>query len=157
MTKTVFLLRHATAADHSNDRMRSLTKVGQRQAESIGQWMKKNFLPIDIIFSSSAKRARTTAELCAEAAGHDKEIQIIDHLYDADVTTFLEIIRGLDDEIRAVMMVGHNPEISGVVRALMGQSVRMENSELVGITLVIASWSDVGNGTGVFEFKQLPI
>lgn len=98
--KTVLLLRHASAENGPNDKKRPLTKEGRRQASSIGRWMAKRFVPVDAIFTSSAKRAAQTAELCAEAAGYEEEIQETDILYDTDISTYLESLKVLENEIR---------------------------------------------------------
>jgi hypothetical protein len=58
--------------------------------------MAKHFIPVDVLISSSAKRARQTAEICAEAAGLDEEVFLSDDLYDVDAGAYLEAIRGLD-------------------------------------------------------------
>jgi len=120
--------------------------------------MAKHFVPIDVIFCSSAKRARQTAELCAEAAGYEEvEIHTLEALYDADISSYLEAIQGLGDEIRSAMFVGHNPEISGVVAVLTGESVGMGNSVLVSITLLIVSWALLQKGSGELDWVQAPV
>lgn len=87
--KTVLLLRHAAAANDPDDKKRPLTSNGRHQATSIGRWMAKHFVAVDAIFSSSAKRARQTAEVCAEAAGLDEEVFFSDDLYDTNVGAYL--------------------------------------------------------------------
>ena len=155
--KTVLLLRHAIAANDPDDQKRPLTVHGQHQATSIGRWMAKHFVPIDAIFSSSAKRARLTAEICAEAAGLDLEVSLSDDLYDADAGAYLEAIKGLTDDIRSVLFVGHNPEISGVATLLTGESVAMGNAVLVSINLPITSWADVQERVGELDQVIAPV
>lgn len=94
--KTVLLLRHAAAANDPDDKKRPLTIHGWHQATSIGRWLAKHFVAVDAIFSSSAKRARQTAELLAEVADLDLEVFLSDDLYDVDAGAYLEAIRGLD-------------------------------------------------------------
>ena len=144
------------AANDPNDKKRPLTAHGRHQATSIGRWMAKNFVPIDAIFSSSAKRAKQTAEICAEAAGLDLEVFLSDDLYDADVYAYLTAIKALADDIRSVLFVGHNPEISGVVRALTKESVGLENSVLVSITFPIFSWVDIHTSVGKIDCMKTP-
>jgi phosphohistidine phosphatase len=156
MGKTVLLLRHAAAENGPNDKKRPLTKEGRRQAESIGRWMSKNFVPVDAIFSSSAKRAVQTAELCAEAAGYEEAIQEYDALYDTDISTYMETLKDLENKIRSVIFVGHNPEISGVVKILAGEYVPMANSQLVCISLPIILWTDIQKNIGVLDWMKMP-
>lgn len=154
--KTVLLLRHASAANDPDDKKRPLTLHGRYQATSIGRWMAKHFVPIDAIFSSSAKRAVQTAELCVEAAGYEDEIQVSSALYDTDISAYLKTLKELDDEIRSVMFVGHNPEISGVVKMLAGEYIPMTSSQLVCISLPIISWTDVQKNIGELDWMQMP-
>ncbi len=69
----------------------------------------------------------------------------------------LEAIKGLADDIRSVLFVGHNPEISGVAKILTGKSVAMGNAVLVSISMPITSWSDVQERVGELDRVLTPV
>jgi len=155
--KTVLLLRHAVAANDPNDKKRPLTAHGRQQATSIGRWMANHFVTVDTIISSSAKRARQTAEICAEITGFDEEVFLSEDLYEADAGTHLEAIKGLADDIRSVLFVGHNPEISGVATLLTGKSVAIGNAMLVIINLPVTFWADMQERMGELDRVLTPV
>lgn len=55
-----------------------LTDLGERQARALGEWLPQEIERVDIIYSSTMRRARETAGFVAEAYG--KEIQYDDRL-----------------------------------------------------------------------------
>ncbi len=76
--KTLLVLRHAKSswkdsglADHD----RPLNKRGKHDAPRMGTLLAKEDLVPDLIISSSAKRAKSTAEAVAMNCGYDGEIQ----------------------------------------------------------------------------------
>ena len=70
--KMIYIVRHARAhrkGIDSGDFNRKLTKEGQLDAYQIGRFLKsKNCLP-DLLISSSADRAKETAEILANEIG----------------------------------------------------------------------------------------
>ena len=98
MTKHLLLFRHAksdwgTAAEH--DHARPLTKRGIAAAQAMGRILTASGQTPDRVVTSSAVRAKTTAEV-ARATGKWKcPIAITDALYDTAATAVLEEIRVL--------------------------------------------------------------
>jgi phosphohistidine phosphatase len=75
--KSVLILRHAKSswkhpelADHD----RPLNRRGKRDAPLMGRLLKKEDLVPEIIISSTATRARSTAEAVAKSSGYKGEI-----------------------------------------------------------------------------------
>ncbi len=63
--KTLYLLRHATAANAAPPQMsdydRTLSAKGIREAQTVGRYMKSNKMLPDFVLSSSALRTTQTA------------------------------------------------------------------------------------------------
>lgn len=156
MTRTLYLLRHAQSAEKQigrTDKERELTNMGIKDIMLIGGYMQKHNLPIDIIFSSSAERAKTTAQYLLDALKFDLSIiNEKEELYEASTRTFLEIIGQLDDSKTHVMCVGHNPGISYIAEYLTKAEIGdMYPAGLVIIKFKINSWAEVKQGSGELE------
>lgn len=91
---------------------RPLNKRGKLNAPFMGERLKKkNILP-DIILSSSALRAKTTAKIIAKEVKYSKEIIFKDDMYDTSVRFLHEMLKSLEDKNTTALIVGHNPEFN---------------------------------------------
>jgi phosphohistidine phosphatase len=123
--KHLLLLRHAKSswddpalADHD----RPLAPRGIRAAKLIGARLRADQTPVDLVLCSSARRARETVELVA-VGGAGVNVEIDEGLYGASAADLLERVRGLADDIDAVMLVGHNPAMHDLAVELLGHGV----------------------------------
>ncbi|MCA9071607.1 MAG: histidine phosphatase family protein, partial [Planctomycetaceae bacterium] len=94
--KTLFLMRHAKSSwkDESlPDHDRPLNKRGKRDAPRMGQLLLEQGVHPDRWLSSTALRARRTAELLAETLQFAGEIEFRSELYHAEPEQFLSVIR----------------------------------------------------------------
>lgn len=156
MTRTLYLLRHAQSAEKQigqTDKQRELTNTGVKDIMLIGAYMQKHNLPIDIIFSSTAYRTKTTAEYLLDALKFDQsKIIETEEMYEASTRTFLEIIGKFNDSHNHIMCVGHNPGISYIAEYLTKAEIGdMYTASLVVIKFKINSWSEAKQGTGELE------
>jgi len=156
MPRTLYLLRHAQSAEKQigqTDKERELTPVGVKDIILIGNYIQKNNLPVDIIISSTAERAKTTSRYLADTLRFDLDKIIEDEeLYEASTRTFLELIGKLGDEYQNVLCVGHNPVISYLAEYLTKAEIGdMYTAGLVIIKFKLNSWADVTQGNGELE------
>ena len=146
--KTLFLVRHAKAShDDSSltDRERPLSERGIHDAPEMGKRLAKRHVRPDLMLSSPARRALTTARLVASQVGYDLEdIVVEDRLYAARVDELLSVIRKLDNKIERVMLFGHNPEFSQLAGHLSGEVINMPTCAVAEFGFDTPSWSDVG-------------
>jgi phosphohistidine phosphatase len=71
--KSILILRHAKSSRKDpdlTDHDRPLNKRGKRDAPRMGRLLRKENLVPDIIISSTAMRARATAQAVAKASGY---------------------------------------------------------------------------------------
>jgi phosphohistidine phosphatase len=153
MPKNLYLLRHAHSIDKQPgqpDKERDLSAAGIKECFQMGGYLSKKRVRIDVIFSSSATRAKETTQLIADTIKYDPEkISTEDALYDASVRTFLEFINNIDDGFNAVMCVGHNPVISYLAEFLThGEIGDMATGSMAAIAFDLSSWRQVGQSTG---------
>lgn len=148
--KTLLLLRHAKSSWGDADLAdfdRPLNNRGRRDAPRMGQLLARHDLTPDLIVTSAARRAATTAELVALAAEYAGDIQYTNELYLADPDTFLEVARETDDDVARLMLVGHNPGIEELVSALAGRDEGMPTAALACFRLTIDHWRDLTDET----------
>lgn len=113
-TRRLVLLRHAKAQQDFDgpDELRALTDVGRRQSAWVGEALAvAGFVP-EVALVSSAVRTRETWAFLADAFDPVPEAQFRDELYGASPGSVLEAVRGIDERIRSVLVVGHEPTIS---------------------------------------------
>ncbi len=122
-TKTILLLRHGhSAADPSlADSERPLSGAGRRDARRLAGLLHRLGLKPDLVVSSTALRARQTAELAAGKgpAGGSPELRAEPRLFEPQAEGYLEVLRGLPSRAACVLLVGHNPAVRQAAAALL--------------------------------------
>jgi phosphohistidine phosphatase len=146
--KTLYLLRHAKSSrDDSSlpDRERPLEARGERDAEKMSKrWSHVTKKP-DLIVSSPAARAVATAKVFAAALGYEiTRVKVDDRLYGADVGTLVTIVEALDDKLKRVMLVGHNPGFAELAHHFDDEISQMPTCALAELRFDAASWVGIG-------------
>ena len=130
--KTLFLIRHAKSswADPAlPDKDRPLGDRGRRDARKMGKRLAKRDVKPDLILSSPARRALTTAEIIAKKLDYKrKNIVVEDRLYSSAVDDLLNVVQKLSDKVERVMLFGHNPELTEFAHRLSCGSTRRQTS-----------------------------
>lgn len=144
--KSLLLMRHAKSSwkDHSlADIDRPLIKRGWLASIFLGVLLKEHELVPQLILSSSALRARQTAEFLTGEAGFDGEIQYLSSLYLAEPAAYLGALSVTPDQIERVMVVGHNPGIEGLMQMLTRRIEALPNAAVAFISLPVHSWKEL--------------
>jgi phosphohistidine phosphatase len=146
--KTLFLVRHAKSSRDDpglSDKERPLNGRGMRDAPKMGARLAKQDVKPDLMLSSPAVRARTTAELIAKKLDYKiKDIVLDERLYAATPGDVLDVIHELGDKPKCVMVFGHNPELSQLATRLAEKDTDMPTCAVVELAYDIKSWSLVG-------------
>lgn len=161
MPKNLYLLRHAQSVERQagqSDLDRELTPVGTKETFQIGAFLHREKIQPDVIYCSSAERARMTAQLISDTIKLDVEKIIPDEeLSQASVRTFLEFVTQLDNAYDSVMCVGHNPVISYLAEYLTDAEIGvLPTAGLVAIRLGVNSWQNVEKGCGEVTLTMTP-
>lgn len=146
VVKRLLILRHAKSswADSSQDDWeRPLNERGCRDAPRVGEWLRERSVMPDVIITSDAVRARTTAQAVAEAAGYPREIVADPSLYLATPEDLLDVLNAVRDEMATVLIVGHNPGLEGLVRLLTGEHYGLVTAALVALDVPIDRWIEL--------------
>lgn len=154
MTELHFL-RHAHAGDpmawDGPDEARPLSPKGERQADRLGLFLVSVRFTPDVFITSPKLRASQTADLVATHLG--TRVVVDDRLAVAcDVDTVEAILHDNGDPLRPVL-VGHDPDFSGLVAELCGApDLPMKKGALARIDLE----RPVRPGTGTLRWLVPP-
>ncbi len=143
----MLVLRHAKSSwDDSSvsDRERPLNARGRRDAPRIGDLIRDEAVIPELILTSDALRAHTTALAVAEAAEYTGDIRVDPMLYLAGPDDILAVLKSLPDgDAATVMIVGHNPGLEDLIERLTGAREEMPTAALARLALPIDLWADL--------------
>jgi phosphohistidine phosphatase len=157
--KTLFLLRHAKSSwkdDNLDDFERPLKKKGLGDAQLMGKLIRQREIGLDLVISSSAERARQTAQLVLMSAGLQVEVRYDDRIYEAGMRRLLTLVSRLDNQANSVMLVGHNPGFEDLLKTLTGETHSMPTATLAGIEFDVDDWSQIKARTGRLTLLLTP-
>jgi len=146
--KRLYIIRHAKSswADHLlSDFDRPLNERGKRDAPKIGEVLKSKKVKPDLVMSSSAKRAITTAKILSNIIGYPIE-NIIESIsiYEATTQILLDEINSIDDINNSVLIFGHNPGFTRLANLLGDKYIEnLPTCAVAEIELDVDSWKDV--------------
>lgn len=148
--KTLIIVRHAKSSWEYDipDHGRPLNSRGIKNAEMISLNLKNQINP-ELIISSEALRAKTTAEIFIKNLKIDSEkFYLNDDLYDFSGDSFIRVIKGCNDDINELMIFGHNNAITNFVNGF--GDIPIDNVPTCGVTIMtfeINSWKELRKGT----------
>jgi phosphohistidine phosphatase len=157
--KTLFLLRHAKAENGSAgspDFARVLNDRGRKEAQAVGVFIREQKLLIDLIFSSTAKRARETTELVLVSANLAVDVRYDQRIYEAGPLRLLEVVSQIEEGRSSVLLVGHNPGMEELLRLLTDGVEHLATGTLAKIDLKAAGWSNVVDENGSLDWIVKP-
>lgn len=139
MVRQLWLLRHADAEPHGTrrDAERRLTERGQRQARVAGVALARMQVSFGAILASPKSRARETAELAlAEMEEAQRELLELHPALAGDMQArdVLDLLGGVGVE-GPLLLVGHEPDLSGIVAQLTGGRVDLKKGGLAILRL----------------------
>jgi phosphohistidine phosphatase len=159
--RELLVLRHGKSSwdgSVATDLERPLAGRGKRDAPRIGAWMAEQGLIPDLIISSTARRARQTAERVAKAVGVDPEAIVADErIYYGGVRDLLGVLGECHAEIGRVLIVGHNPTLESLVGFLGGASAAAFEAEKLFPTCALAwfgmpeDWTELAAASGTLR------
>jgi phosphohistidine phosphatase len=151
--KQLTLIRHAKSNWDADieDHDRPLNSQAKKNAPKVGTALAKGkkFKP-DLILSSTATRAITTAQMIARKIKYDpKKIIESKDLYLASEPKLIAIIKSqIDEDVEHAVIVAHNPGLEMLAHALLkprkGSIDRMPTCSVASFELAVKKWSDVG-------------
>ncbi len=162
--KNLSILRHAKAEhaeEYPTDIERPLTPRGYKDARQIGDLLTDVEPSIDWIVSSPAQRTRQTASAVTDALKFKRGILWQDAIYEADADTLLNVLAQVPDEMKHVLIIGHNPGMEELISGLVAgaparMGITMPTSGLAHLTLEVFSWNQIRWGCGTLHSLVRP-
>ena len=140
----LILLRHAEAEERDSarfpdDGLRPLTREGVKVQTAVAKALKRMGLVPDRIVTSPLVRARQTADITAKVLSLEQRLEESDALGGGySVENVLRLLEGFGSN-ETVMLVGHEPDLSGLAAALLGPGegpdIRFKKSAVLGLEL----------------------
>lgn len=157
--KTLGLFRHAKsgwADPRARDFDRPLNERGERGALLMGRHIRDTGLRFDRVVASPAVRVTETIELASKAFGRSFPVEWDRRIYLASSATLIDLLRDLEGDPSAVLMVGHNPGLEDVIFDLVpddGSSplrdeveVKFPTASFAVLELGIERWEELAEG-----------
>lgn len=122
--KTLILIRHAKSSwkDLSLDDFdRPLNKRGKHDAPLMATHLKQQNIKLEKIFSSSAKRAKKTAEIFSDILS--AEVNFFDELYGSSSVELVDFINQQFQTYNSIAIVSHNPELTELNNYISHQDI----------------------------------
>lgn len=149
--KTLYMVRHAKSSWKHDviDHKRPLKKRGVNDATLVSDYVSKEFSPPQLIVTSDAERALTTANFFKSAFNiSDDNFEINHNLYDFSGHKVMDIIKNLDNTNDIVMIVGHNHAFTSVANMLGNKYIEnVPTSGFVMIEFNNDKWNNISTGT----------
>lgn len=153
-------MRHAKSS-WSNAQMtdyeRPLNKRGLRVAPEIGKFIYEQGLTPDLIVSSSAVRAKMTAQFFLKNCQgiEDDQLHLTREFYHAPASVYLKFLTTFSNpSIDTLMFVGHNPGLEELVERLCGKWETLPTAAIAHFELEPDQWCDV-NASGSTVLSNL--
>ncbi|MGQ0828838.1 MAG: SixA phosphatase family protein [Bacteroidota bacterium] len=158
--KTLYLVRHAKS-DHDGhliDIDRPLNMRGYRDAYNMSFLMKEKQLLPNLIISSPAIRALTTALIfCRTFKSEPNDILLYSSLYETRVQDYIDVITQSDDQYKSIMLFAHNPTITDLANTLTSYFTQnIPTCGIVGITNNCLQWKNFTKTPGELTFHDFP-
>ncbi|HEX5567266.1 MAG TPA: histidine phosphatase family protein [Streptomyces sp.] len=164
--RRIVILRHAKAdwpqvADHD----RPLAERGRRDAPAAGRWLATTGITPELTLCSTATRTRETWKLFVHELPRRPRTVYEERLYEASTGELIAVINEVSDDVRDLMVVGHNPGMHALADALAGEAdtdarIRMDRNgfptSAMAVISFTGSWKTVEHGVGRLEAYWAP-
>jgi phosphohistidine phosphatase len=148
--KKIIIVRHAKSSWEYDviDHERPLNNRGIEDARMVSIELIGHKLNPDLILSSDAMRAKTTASIFVKNLNFNNNTVHLNHdLYDFSGHNLLKVIKNCDDSIKTLMVFGHNHAITAFVNSYGNKNIdNVPTSGVVILTFEIENWKDLKPG-----------
>jgi phosphohistidine phosphatase len=159
--RTLYITRHAKSSWSEpglDDFHRPLNDRGRRDAPFMASVFRSRNEPVDLLVSSPAVRALTTAQVFARELGIAPMAIVEDRfLYLAGLPALIKRVNTLPDTATRVMLFGHNPGLSELAEHLGDDDLgEVPTCAVIRIDLPIDHWSEASMGLGTVVWYDHP-
>ncbi|MET0865869.1 MAG: histidine phosphatase family protein [Nakamurella sp.] len=152
VTRTLILMRHASAAGGQRDEDRPLTEGGEVAAAAAGEWIRGALPSVDTVLCSVAVRTRQTLV----ALRIEAPTEYVEELYNGGVEDIVQQIGLVPDSQRTVLVIGHAPGIPATAYRLatvddsapapLTEQLRYFSAGALAVLRTDARWDELVDG-----------
>jgi phosphohistidine phosphatase len=155
MRKQLILVRHAKSdwdAPASDDFMRPVSARGKHDSPKMGETFQSRLQQLDAVYCSPSIRTQQTAELVFQCLPASKRppFHLEEDLYLADVETLSQLVLNLSDDLKRIMIIGHNDGLS-LIASLLSKEPFMDTIPTSGWVILAfdrSRWSTITPHSG---------
>jgi phosphohistidine phosphatase len=119
--RRIVLFRHAKADwPQVPDHERPLADRGRQDAAAAGLRLAETGISFDLALCSTAIRTRETWKLAVHELPHRPKTVYEERVYEASPGELIAVLNETPDDVRNVILIGHNPGIQGLADVLTG-------------------------------------
>lgn len=119
--RRIVLLRHAKADwPQVSDHERPLAERGRKDAVVAGRKLADTGITFDLALCSTATRTRETWKLAVHELAHRPRTVYEERVYDASPGELIAVLNETPEDVRNVILIGHNPGVHGLAEILSG-------------------------------------
>lgn len=148
--KRLIIVRHGKSSWDYNvgDKDRPLLERGIRDGDLVSSEFKSKQVQIDAVYSSPANRALHTCVIFLRKLNFPfNSFQLSNDLYDFSGEDVFQFIQSLDDELKTVMIFGHNHAFTHIANSLGNTYIEnVPTTGLVELIFDVANWKRVEKG-----------
>lgn len=135
---------------------RPLKRRGREAAEAMGRFLASKKVNVSPLISSPSIRTRQTVEIVLRESKLGAEPQFDQRIYEASLSTLVQVVSEIPDDKKSALLVGHNPGMEELLAFLTRESRRMPTCALARISLDSSGWKEVGRSSGKLEWFVTP-
>jgi phosphohistidine phosphatase len=160
--KTLFLMRHAKSSWNDStldDHERPLNQRGKDNAPIMAKRLHKLGIKPDALFTSTALRAASTAQVFAKHLDFPQpKISFDPNLYLATACMLQDYVSKIENSLNSVLIFGHNPRLTLLVAQVWGLPINnIPTCGIVSLKFGSSTWEEASSqlpSDATFDFPK---
>ena len=157
--KSIIIFRHGSAnnaTEYQKDYDRTLTPRGIKDAKKMGCYLLEKKSKPDLLLSSSAVRARQTAEIAHTTGNWKSKFFLEPKIYGGNPYFLLDLIKQQNDIYNSICLVGHEPDFSNFITKLTNTYIDFPTASMAKIVFNIKEWVRIDFEIGTLDWLTHP-
>lgn len=160
--KELIFVRHAKSDwghEGLKDIDRCLSERGYKDAYLMSKWYHQNKKTPQLLLSSPAVRALSTALIfMRELELGTNNLHLDRSIYESSKDNLITLIKKQKDSFKSIMLFGHNPGFTEICNAISDKYYfdNVPTSGIVSFTLDVSSWKNLKLKSAVLNYQQFP-
>ncbi|GGS57099.1 histidine phosphatase family protein [Streptomyces griseoviridis] len=122
-SRRIVVFRHAKADwPQVPDHERPLAERGRKDAAEAGRRLTDTGISFDLALCSTAVRTRETWKLAVQEFPQRPKTVYEERIYEASPGELIAVLNETPDDLREVLLIGHNPGAQGLTEVLAGSA-----------------------------------